>query len=254
METGPQPLLPFYGPPRGFSFTREIQPILDEHCIRCHDDRSHIPAMMAAANREPAPSVLPVDPGRPFSLLGNLNPEYRAGRKWSDAYLALTHAYVQPFGNPHVVGQWEHELVNWISPQSIPPLLPPYWKGAAKSGLMPLLKNGHEDVKLSREELDKIACWIDLLVPYCGDYREASTWADEGMERYNSWFKDDLYAETDPGKRYDHFLQKRRQMEALEQKNIEALIEQKDRLNRKVVRQAAQQVGAKEDREGGIGP
>jgi hypothetical protein len=35
----PQALEPFYGPPRGFSFSREIQPILDRHCTGCHNDR-----------------------------------------------------------------------------------------------------------------------------------------------------------------------------------------------------------------------
>jgi hypothetical protein len=29
----PRPLDEFYGPPRGFSFVQEIQPILDRHCV-----------------------------------------------------------------------------------------------------------------------------------------------------------------------------------------------------------------------------
>jgi len=37
-RTGPQPLSPFYGPTRGFSFLRELQPILDRHCTGCHKD------------------------------------------------------------------------------------------------------------------------------------------------------------------------------------------------------------------------
>src|SRR5512133_3501387 len=42
MKAGAQTLAPFYGPPRGFSFPSEIQPILDRHCIRCHKDRAPI--------------------------------------------------------------------------------------------------------------------------------------------------------------------------------------------------------------------
>ncbi len=38
LKAGPQKLTPFYGPARGFSFPKEIQPILDRHCIRCHND------------------------------------------------------------------------------------------------------------------------------------------------------------------------------------------------------------------------
>lgn len=32
-----QKLKPFYGPPRGFSYLKEVQPIFDEKCISCHD-------------------------------------------------------------------------------------------------------------------------------------------------------------------------------------------------------------------------
>ena len=39
---------------------------------------------------------------------------------------------------------------------------------------MSLLENdSHYGVQLSEEELARIALWIDLLVPYCGDYTEA---------------------------------------------------------------------------------
>lgn len=32
----PSPISPWYGPPRGFSFKREVQPVLDRYCIGCH--------------------------------------------------------------------------------------------------------------------------------------------------------------------------------------------------------------------------
>ena len=59
---------------------------------------------------------------------------------------------------------------------------------------------------LSREDLDKIACWIDLLVPFCGDYTEAAAWSE---------------AET---KKYERFLKKRRDMEELERRNIAKML------------------------------
>ncbi len=188
VKAGPQRLAPFYGPPRGFSFVREIQPILDRHCVCCHKDRSR-----------PAPGGLP--PSQPasrptvaFSLLGTQIPDQQSGRKWSDAYLALTQR-----GRPN-------RLVHWISAQSAPPMLPPYHAGAAASKLVAMLEKGHNGVALSREEMDKIACWVDLLVPYCGDYTEANAWSE---------------AEANT---YDYFLQKRRRMAHIERRNIEALI------------------------------
>ena len=65
-------------------------------------------------------------------------------------------------------------------------------------------------MKLSREELDKIACWIDLLVPYCGDYREANAWTEEEM------------------KKHERYAEKRRQMEEVEQQNIDAMLGSKE--------------------------
>ena len=182
MAAGPKPPRPFHGPPRGFSFNKEIQPILDRRCISCHNGE-HVSS--AAIHRESGPSEK-----TSFSLLGRGTVNKTAKRRWSDAYLALTKG-----GRPN-------EWINWISAQSAPPLLPPYHAGAARSGLIALLEEGHEGAKLSREELDKIACWIDLLVPYCGDYAEANAWSREEIQPYN------------------HFLSKRRQMEHIEEKNI----------------------------------
>ncbi len=33
----PSPLKPWYGPPRLFSYTAEVQPVFDKHCLKCHD-------------------------------------------------------------------------------------------------------------------------------------------------------------------------------------------------------------------------
>ena len=67
---------------------------------------------------------------------------------------------------------------------------------------MTLLEEGHEGVSLNREETVKLACWIDLVVPYCGDYVEANAWLP--FERA----------------RYDRFLAKRKKMAAIEERNI----------------------------------
>ena len=69
-----------------------------------------------------------------------------------------------------------------------------------------MLEEEHKGVKLSRPELDKIACWIDLLVPYCGYYSEANTWSAEDV------------------KKYDRYWLKRKRMEEIERENIEAMI------------------------------
>lgn len=35
----PSAIEPWYGPPRPFSFQREVQPVLDKYCVGCHDGR-----------------------------------------------------------------------------------------------------------------------------------------------------------------------------------------------------------------------
>jgi len=213
MKAGPQRLEPFYGPPRGFSFPKEIQPILDRHCIRCHKDRQPIQTLAEGGNRQPLlaqprPSHTAGDGLKDelaFSLLGEVTVDRTAKRRWSDAYLMLTQASAATPDGPFE-GNCQGRVVKWIGAQSVPELLPPYFAGATRSELLPLLEQGHQGVKLSREELDKISCWIDLLVPYCGDYREANAWTEEEM------------------KKHERYAEKRRQMEEVEQQNIDALL------------------------------
>jgi len=191
-------LAPFYGPARGFSFPKEIQPILDRHCIKCHNDptKSRVAGGAKAEASQPAIAVAGKEgEKRAFSLLADVT-KPRDGRTFSDSYINLTLS-----GKPD-------EVVNWLNVQSIPPMLPPYFAGAAKSKLMTMLREGHNEVKLSTEELDKIACWIDLLVPYCGDYMEANAWGESGEEKYR------------------RFQKKRDDMEALERENIRAMLQQ----------------------------
>lgn len=107
-----------------------------------------------------------------FSLKSTGVVDGGAGRVWSHSYLALTQN-----GNPN-------DIVKWMNVQSIPPMIPPYFAGSTQSKIIKMLEEGHNKVKLSQEELDKISAWIDLLVPYCGDYLEANAWDDAGLEKF----------------------------------------------------------------------
>ena len=164
-KRGVQKLRPFYGAPRGFSFPREIQPILDAKCVACHD-----------GTREGAVDLRgePVDGA-------NL-----AKRAWSRSYLALVEAVQESNGNWTATP--ETGLVSWISKMSRPTELPPYFAGAARSRLLPLLESGHQGATLAPEELHKLAAWMDLLVPYCGDYREGAAWSPD-EHRYYSYYE-----------------------------------------------------------------
>ena len=217
MKAGPQALAPFYGPPRGFSFPHEIQPILDRHCVRCHKDRQPVEALAQGKVRQPllarprphdaAGDGIEDEPA--FSLLSEVTVDRTAKRKWSDAYLMLTQAAAATPDEPFQ-GDCKGRVVNWIGAQSVPEPLPPYFAGATRSEFFTMLEAGHKGVKLSREELEKIACWIDLLVPYCGDYREANAWTEAEMRKH------------------ERYAEKRRQMEEVDQQNIDAMLGRKE--------------------------
>ncbi|MCP5546690.1 MAG: hypothetical protein H7A50_04880 [Akkermansiaceae bacterium] len=157
-----QKLQPFHGPARGFSFPREIQPILDSKCVSCHDGAD--PERMDLRG-------LPVDDADTNQ------------RRWTRSYLNLTGAGRSDRGDYRA--DPARGPVNWISKMSRPTEIPPYSAGAARSKLLEMLDAGHEGAELTTVERDKIAAWIDLLVPFSGDYREGHAWSGREMAYYN---------------------------------------------------------------------
>ena len=207
MKRPPLKLRPFYGPTRGFSFTREIQPILDRHCIRCHRERDSVLAL--ADGNGPPPMEMPPKQrsrgeDRAFSLLGRPVEDESAGREWSDAYLVLTQSARDRKNGPFR-GKPDGDVLRWISSQSVPTPLPPEFSGSTRSPLLKMLDAGHFNVRLSSEEYEKIACWIDLVVPFCGDYSEANVW------------------NSDEKKKYQRYVKKRKRMDAMDDETVKRL-------------------------------
>ena len=208
--------MPFYGSPRGFSFAKEIQPILDRKCVSCHNDREAAARLYSTDPRKRPAASAPADPKKVFSLLGAPVLDPVAKRKWSDAYLVLTQSYPDErrkktpanaeCGCERFRGWFEGRLVNWAGSQSVVSMLPPYFAGSTKSELVAMLERGHRGVTLTREEMEKLCAWIDLFVPFCGDYKEAHAWTEQELARY------------------DRYYEKRRRMEAVERANIEEFI------------------------------
>ncbi len=161
MASSPKPLESFYGPARGFSYDKEIQPILDKNCIECHNGETRNGKRM----RDFRGDLVTV-----------------AGRGWNISYLELLKyrakdsCYQKPekdCGNGSGINKnRENPIISyyWYDGPAAP--LPPYARGAAQSRLMDTLEAGHNGIALSREEIDKMACWIDLAAPYHGDWME----------------------------------------------------------------------------------
>lgn len=145
----PIPLDSFYGPTRGFSFLKEIQPILDAKCVSCHNTATTNGIDLSRGTLE-----LPLGPAGSWGI---------SGRTSARAYQNLV-----------TTTDWDYrgKYVWWQSAEDSPLLQPPYRTGSSKSPLVSLLDAGHYDVVLTKEEYDKICAWIDLGVPSSGDYAE----------------------------------------------------------------------------------
>lgn len=164
-DAGPVEITPYKGTgPETFSFQKEVQPLLDRYCISCHNGKK-------ASNY--SGEMVVVEP--------------QSKRFYSKAYLNLTHARNLDKNNESWQGDNAHKEVNWISCMSEPTLLKPYSAGSATSNLIRRLEKGHGGTKLTSAEIDVFRLWIDLLVPFVGEYREANNWTAEELEYYNKY-------------------------------------------------------------------
>ncbi|MBQ9371178.1 MAG: hypothetical protein IJU03_03210 [Thermoguttaceae bacterium] len=183
LRKGVAKLTPVLSPPpgkyqnAGFDYVRDVQPILDHYCVSCHTGGE-------------------LEDGRPapFSLLGNEEKVPSEERKeiYDVEQRRLSESYLNLTQNGRHEGRW----VRWLGIQDRPSMLEPYHWGAAKSPLITMFRdeNGvaggqdenHRDVKIDEASLRTLAMWIDLLVPYLGDYYELNRWSpgDRAYYRY----------------------------------------------------------------------
>lgn len=145
----------WHGPVRGFSFEREVQPVLDKFCISCHgatdnraepDLRSDQGRFFVYKNGQPKPEIVSGIPRE------ELVKEY--GGVFQPSYIALR-------GRVRV-GGLESDLR----------LLAPGEFHARTSELIQMLEKGHYGVQLDAEAWQRLYTWIDLNAPCHGTWRE----------------------------------------------------------------------------------
>lgn len=152
-------------PADGFSFVQEIQPIFDRHCVGCHNE-SEIEKSKISLTGELA---------RPESIkligAGQVDPK----RAYTQSYVTITTS-----GNPD-----NNPWMTWLKPRSRAVMLPPYHTGASQSRIMDYLEPAHYQVQVSENEKRTFACWLDLLVPFCGSYTQHNTWTAAEKAEYD---------------------------------------------------------------------
>lgn len=133
---------PFDGKP--FSYMRVVQPVWDEHCIRCHGDKAPKGNVCLTSTVKGgfAQSYRSLCGGMADFNGGKTNPEQAAK------------ALVPRFGQRNQV--------------QVTPVGGVY--GARESRLMKMLRSGHSEVKLSDSEMRRVALWIDLNAIFYGAY------------------------------------------------------------------------------------
>lgn len=184
LTKGAEKLQPFYGYPRAFSFIQEVQPIFDKHCISCHKEEGEAKHL-----------VLTAQPYKDDTI---------AKKRFYRSYYELTNARPENGHKPEEFGFhpgnkiWGHrkkgvrdadepnKYVSWYTRFELMYLYPPYRAGSIRSGLVKTLEKGHKNLKLSQEELDKIRAWIDLNIPFAGEYDESNLWTDEEKKLYRN--------------------------------------------------------------------
>ncbi|MGA2497519.1 MAG: SUMF1/EgtB/PvdO family nonheme iron enzyme, partial [Tepidisphaeraceae bacterium] len=168
MMRGPQTIKPWFGPPRGFSFKREVQPVVDKYCVGCHNgaaqpdgarpvDLRGEQGFFCCYKGEPKGEIIRGVPKEQF--LG------KYGGIFEPSYIELRR-YVRAAG-------LESDLHG----------LPPMEFHADTSELLRMLKKGHHGVKLDAEAVERLATWIDLNAPCHGTWKELIKIGDKQCER-----------------------------------------------------------------------
>ncbi|MCL2742261.1 MAG: hypothetical protein FWE67_00245 [Planctomycetaceae bacterium] len=152
----PRTLTPWYGEPRLFSYVKEVQPVFDKYCTRCHDYKEK-----DEERENNSPSL---------NLAGDLN------NIFNTSYVELyRRQLIKPIGaGPHIK-------------------LKPFAWGSTQSKLSDVLLAGHAaikelsngdkidakrrelgmyiDGKTNREAVSRVITWIDLNAPYYPVYQ-----------------------------------------------------------------------------------
>ena len=142
-------IAPWHGAVRGFHYPREVQPVLDKHCVGCHAPGAK------SYNAKAMPDLRGVAPDEDFVLSCPGNGTKRVkGKRFSKSYLAL------------------HPLVRRPGIESDYHMLSPLDYHADTTELAQMLRKGHHGVTLDAEGWDRIVTWIDLNAPFYGTWTE----------------------------------------------------------------------------------
>lgn len=144
----PADIEPWHGPARGFSFEREVQPVLDKYCVICHDGGQTAPPNLKG--------------GRPLTdWSSQLAGRWDGGGRFTHAYFELQR-FVR---RPGIEGDRR--------------MFTPLEFHFSATELGQLLRTGHHGVALDPEGWERLAAWADLNAPFYGTWGEIPQFSQE---------------------------------------------------------------------------
>ncbi|MCU0875876.1 MAG: SUMF1/EgtB/PvdO family nonheme iron enzyme, partial [Pirellulaceae bacterium] len=163
-------------PVRGFSWDREVQPVLDKYCVGCHNGQPQSGGAVAIDLRRAEPKSMPLSPF-PFP------PSFYELRRF--------------VRSPGLEG---------------PSVIPVADYHADANPLVQMLRKGHHRVQLDDEAWDRLVTWIDMNAPAYGTWLEIPTVRNrqQYMQQPTAFFSSGL--RPSPVDEIQHFRQRRMEL------------------------------------------
>ncbi|MDO4586297.1 MAG: SUMF1/EgtB/PvdO family nonheme iron enzyme [Planctomycetia bacterium] len=174
-QSAPVEITPFYGSTRGFSFDREIQPILDHYCVDCHQPNS--PTIQKLITEGLIKNE--INNSAEDELKETVSSTYRVPdfRQTAPKPLLETNNYINQNSRFSESYYQLRRFVRTQTKESQMPIHRPYEFHADTDYLIQLLEKDHFGVTLDQESWDKLISWIDLNAPYYGNWGDIRNYA-----------------------------------------------------------------------------
>jgi formylglycine-generating enzyme required for sulfatase activity len=187
----PDEITPWYGRTRGFSYRREVQPVIDRYCVGCHDGTKKGTGPICAQHPPGRSGKLDLSP---FSCI----PDLRGLENVTD-YASELPWQRNPDAGRFSVGYAElHRFVRRPGCESDLHLLEPMEFHADTTELVQMLTKGHYGVRMDAEAWDRLITWIDLNCPFHGTRHEELVDPDRQRHRRRELLKQYANVDDDP--------------------------------------------------------
>ena len=188
----PSEIKPWYGTARGFSFNREVQPVLDAYCIGCHNEKTDRKGTdgRKIADLTLRPDMVVYGRGTFKKMEQNrIRLDKKNGTTTAKiAEKTLVEQIDEPvlyrdvfaeskgktYGGMHFPPAYLHlfRFARSATLESDLHVLTAYDYHADQTKLVQMLKKGHHGVRLDKEAWGRIVTWIDLNTPGHGSWQE----------------------------------------------------------------------------------